>query len=263
MITLRSGDVFDTEKTAFCGQTFRAKRTDDGAIRFITGYSSVDIKSTCLPDLSTLWQEYFDLSSDYRELISKIDPKDVFMKEAKEAGLGIRILRQEPWETLVSFIISQRKSIPAISKCIEQLCDRFGEPFKGPEGEVLRAFPEPEAIMDAGFDELKACGLGYRIDYVKDAAAKVVSGEIDIRTLEEMPDDELFETLQLVKGVGKKVADCVCLYGFHRMSRSPVDVWIKRVIDEHYEGRNPFLAYGDAAGLMQQYVFYLSRSYNL
>jgi N-glycosylase/DNA lyase len=173
-------------------------------------------------------------------------------------GKGLRILRQDPWEMLLTFIISQRKSIPAIASAVEALAARWGEPLPA-EREELFAFPTPEAMAGATEAELRACSLGYRAPYVLDAVRKVTGGEVDLAALGKMEDEALFRALQAIRGVGRKVAECVCLFGYGRLSRVPVDVWIERAIREECGGCEPFSAYGDDAGIMQQYVFYAMR----
>jgi N-glycosylase/DNA lyase len=171
-------------------------------------------------------------------------------------GQGLRILNQDPWEMLVTFIISQRKSMPAIASAVEALCKKFGEPVASPNGGKVQSFPSAGALAMASEEDLRGCSLGYRAPYVLDAARRVVSGDLDLALAAHMEDIELFEYLQTVHGVGKKVANCVCLFGFGRTSLVPVDVWIARAIDEHCDGRDPFAQYGADAGIMQQYVFY-------
>ena len=175
-----------------------------------------------------------------------------------EAGAGLRILRQDPWEMLITFILSQRKSIPAITAAVEGLAQRWGTPIRT-ELETLFAFPDPAQLAEATEAELRACALGYRAPYVLDAVRKVSGGELDLEALGDLEDGELFQQLQTVLGVGKKVAECVCLFGYGRLSRVPVDVWIERAIREKCGGCEPFSRFGDDAGVMQQYVFYAMR----
>lgn len=175
------------------------------------------------------------------------------------AGAGIRILRQDAWEMLVTFIISQRKNIPAIQACVETLCTRYGAPLLQPGGNVLYAFPTAQALAAAGEQALRDCALGYRAPYVLAAAQAVAAGALDLAALETLPDARLLEALMQQHGVGIKVANCVALFAYGRMECAPVDVWIQRVIDQHYAGQNPFPAYGNA-GILQQWMFYFARS---
>ncbi|MBR1451678.1 MAG: DNA-3-methyladenine glycosylase 2 family protein, partial [Lachnospiraceae bacterium] len=194
-----------------------------------------------------IWDPYFDLDTNYRKIRKSIPSDDVFLKNCAKSGAGIRILRQDKFEMLISFIISQRKSIPAIRTSVERLVGLYGK-----DG----FFPEPEAMLSATEDELASCGLGYRCSYVYNAARRVALGEFDLEEIDNLPDDELFDALKSFAGVGDKVANCVALFAYHRCGRAPIDTWIARIINEHYDGVNPFNRYGTVAGIMQQYMFY-------
>lgn len=207
-------------------------------------------------DFHRLWRGYFDLDTDYEAILNAAPKDDAFLARAVAAAHGLRILRQDPWETLCCFILSQRKNIKAIRSCVEAICDMFGKPVAGTD---RKAFPAPEALACDAESRMCLCGTGYRAPYLLDAARKVVSGEIDLQALASLPDDALFAALTSIHGVGTKVADCAMLFGFRRLSRAPVDVWIKRVIEEEYGGISPFEGYGEYAGVYQQYMFILKR----
>ncbi|MCR4787515.1 MAG: DNA-3-methyladenine glycosylase 2 family protein [Lachnospiraceae bacterium] len=267
-------DDLDLYKITNSGQCFRACEISPGLYRFITGRNILYIKdisgeeyelSCSKKEWDGIWKHYFDIETDYSSIRAGIPAKDKFLKECADAGCGIRILNQDKWEMLISFIISQRKSIPAIRSCIEKLCERFGEKLESlgdgscgdiPETGSLCAFPTPKALLTSSEKELGECGLGYRTPFIKDAAERVCSGKLDLDALDGFSDEELFVTLKTVKGVGDKVANCVMLFGYHRIGRAPVDTWIYKVIDQKYNGRNPFGDYGIYAGIMQQYMFY-------
>lgn len=159
---------------------------------------------------------------------------------------------------LISFIISQRKSIPAISKSIELICERFGSPIIT-EKRTIYSFPRPIDLAKATIEELDECKLGYRSAYVKKAAEDVASGKMDMSAMTQLSDEDLFETLKSFYGVGDKVANCVALFAYSRTSLAPIDTWIKKVIETEYAGKNPFPAYGDIAGIIQQYIFYYAQ----
>ena len=182
---------------------------------------------------------------------------DTIFSAMERAG-GIRILRQEPWEALCSFIISQNNNIPRIKKIIRALSEKYGEAFTA-FGETYYAFPTPEALSAAGEDELKSCGTGFRARYILDAAKKVSSGEIDFSVIQSMDDEEAAKYLMTICGVGAKVAACTLLYGFHRTAAFPIDVWIKRVLDKYYPGGIDISSLGAYAGIAQQYLFYYER----
>ena len=171
------------------------------------------------------------------------------------AGKGIQVLRQDPWETLITFILSQRKRIPAIANNVETIA-RLGGHLIETDRESLFSFPTPREFMRIEMGMLKAAGVGYRLPYICDARDKVISGEIDLIAMEELSDEGLFDTLKTIYGVGNKIANCVCLYAYGRIARVPIDTWIRKVINNTCEGRNPFPGFGDVAGVIQQYVFY-------
>lgn len=261
---IRIDDEFDLEKIVYSGQCFRPKRLSDGKYFFIIGNEYLIISNvkdnlyeiSCNEDTwNNVWCDYFDLQTSYRDIRKLIDSNDSFMLKSGNSGFGIRILRQNKWEMLISYIISQRKSISAIRTAVEKLCKLYGHKIAEIDGEEIYSFPSAENMQNATEDELAACGLGYRVAYIKDAIARVLDGRLNLDN-EELDDDTLFEYLKTVHGVGDKVSNCICLFAYHRTGRAPVDTWILKVMKEHYEGNNPFLQYGVNAGVMQQYVFY-------
>ena len=161
---------------------------------------------------------------------------------------------------LVSFIISQRKSIPAIRRAVELLSERFGERLGSDSEGPVYTFPTAEALCCAGEQALQECGLGYRTRYVLHAAQQVAEGTLDLKKLASLPDEALFARLMELDGVGKKVANCVCLFGYGRVGRVPVDVWIERLIRDEFAGQDPFPQFGLEAGIVQQYLFFYKRS---
>ena len=171
---------------------------------------------------------------------------------------GIRILRQEPWETLCSFIISQNNNIPRIKGIVERLCRTYGDPIGTPRG-VFYSFPGPERLARLSVDEIFALRVGFRAKYISDAARKVASGEVDLGEVAALPTPEAAEALRRISGVGPKVAACALLFGFDRGDSFPVDVWVRRVLAKYYpDGFDP-AALGDRAGIAQQYLFYYER----
>ncbi|GHV33638.1 8-oxoguanine DNA glycosylase [Clostridia bacterium] len=199
----------------------------------------------CSPDeFDGLWRQYFDLDTDYGRYFP--DNPTPFVERAFAFGRGMKMLRQEPWEMVVSYIISQRKNIPAIQGCIEKLCALCGE--KAGDG---FEFPTREALAEA---DLSGCSLGYRDKYVRAAA----TCGLDFAALKTLDDGKLRETLLSLYGVGEKVAACVMLCGYGRLNSFPVDVWIRRVIEREHGGETP--DYGENAGIINQYLFYYIRS---
>ena len=210
-------------------------------------------------EFDAIWRDYFDLAVDYASIRTLADPEDVFLRRACDYGAGIRMLRQEPWEMLVSFIISQRKNIPAIQYCIEALCSRYGEPIES-AGERFYTFPSAQTLAALDESHFLACSLGYRAKYVLAAARMVAMGTLDLATIAACSDEELYSTLLAVPGVGEKVANCVMLFGYHRLTRFPRDVWINRIEKQEYGGVFPLERYTELAGALQQYIFYYARS---
>ena len=258
---VRIQDDFDPDKILASGQCFRAFRRPDGAYVFPSAGRALRLtprgggawEADCGPAQWDFWARYFDLGRSYARVRASIPPDDGFLREAAARGAGIRILRQDPWETLVSFLISQRKRIPAIRGAVGALCARFGEPIPGAG---LNGFPEPGRLAAAAPEELAACSLGYRTPYVADAARRAASGELDPDALSRLGDAELMTALRSIRGVGEKVANCVCLFAYGRCGCAPVDVWIRRIIDRRCGGENPFCRFGGCAGILQQYCFY-------
>lgn len=267
MLQIEITDDFDLEKTASCGQCFRAKPIEGGLFRFVSRENVVYIQRigehqfsvSCNEDeWREIWVRYFDLDRSYKDIYYVEREKHDFVRKAMDCGRGIRILRQDPWEMLVTFIISQRKSIPAISRSVEALASKYGHPIKT-NHETVYSFPAPEDMALASEEELLECGLGYRAPYIYDAIHKVLSDSLDLDAIADCSDEELFQKLQTVYGVGKKVANCICLFGYGRISRVPVDVWISRAVEEDCCGEDPFGLFEGNAGIVQQYVFYYKK----
>lgn len=264
MVEITRPDV-DILKTALSGQCFRMNRQEDGSFLAVAKDKAVkiiqngdNIRFLCgEKEFSSFWEPYFDLSCDYEEHHKKIPKDDAFLRAAKDYSFGIRILKQDPWETLISFIISQRKNIPAIKSSIEKLCRMFGKKIPGFE---CFGFPSPESLANAEDEELSACSLGYRVPYVKKTAQMVASGNVNLQELSKLDDENLFKSLCVFPGVGKKVANCVMLFAYRRTEAFPRDVWILRMEKEHYNGHFDETHYGGSAGLMQQYMFYFGKS---
>lgn len=200
------------------------------------------------------WKPYFDLDENYEAIEAQAMAQDRSLCRAASACSGLRILRQDAWETLISFLISQRKSIKAIQTCIEKLCERYGQPMRSRKASYY-AFPTAEALLQAGESGLRECGVGYRAPYLLCAARCMATGEMSLTALQGLTDNEALARLMTLNGVGIKVANCVLLFGFHRLARAPVDVWIERIITEEYGGISPFEGYGAYAGIFQQYLF--------
>ncbi|MBS6728922.1 MAG: DNA-3-methyladenine glycosylase 2 family protein [Lachnospiraceae bacterium oral taxon 082] len=265
----------DMKKIAESGQIFRFNVYDDeyslvagDKLLFIKEDDDGYILSCSESEFEEFWIDYFDLRLDYSDFEKNIPADDLFLINAAEYSYGIRILNQDKWEMLISFIISQRKSIPAIKSSIEKLAKTYGKKIDMQVPDFIKnidknseffAFPTPKALADASIDDLNACSLGYRSPYIEASAKAVYRGDIDLEALSKLDDNEILAALMSLKGVGIKVANCVALFGYHRIAAFPIDVWIKRMIDEHYEGEFPLKLYDGYAGVIQQYIFYYGR----
>ncbi|NLW20275.1 MAG: DNA glycosylase [Clostridiales bacterium] len=255
---------FNLSLTARSGQCFRFVQLQDGAYHLVAhghqlylhdlGGGSFDL-SCDQQTFDRLWHDYFDLGRNYDALEALGTGEDPYLASALRYARGMRILRQEPFETLMAFIISQRKSIPAITRCVSQLALRFGEQI----APGVHAFPTPGALARASDEDLAACGLGYRVPFISQSARLVHEGRIDLGALADLPDAQLAASLMTLPGVGVKVASCVMLFAYQRMDAFPVDVWIDRVLRQHYPTGFPFERYKGVAGILQQYLFCYAR----
>lgn len=207
-------------------------------------------------EFAQFWKDYFDLENDYGVYMEKANPNDAYLNCAIAFGSGMRILRQDFWEMIVSFLISQQNNIVRIRRCISNICGKYGERKKAEDGSVYYAFPRPEALAGLPEDALKECNLGYRSKYVVRAACSVVSGEFDLEAVRTMSYRKAKEELLKLFGVGEKVADCICLFGLHHLQAFPMDTHIKQAMAAHYKRGFPNRRYRGFQGVMQQYIFY-------
>ena len=200
---------------------------------------------------------YLDLETDYSELKESLH--DDYAIKAYNFSKGIKILNQDIWETIISFIISQRNNIPKIKSTIEKLCIYFGDKLIDNVRNKIYTFPSADILARASLDEISKTGCGYRTEYIKDLAVNVSNGSIDIKELITLDTDLLLNKLQSIYGIGPKIANCISLYGLHRLEAFPIDVWMQRIIDREYNGNINIASYGKFAGVMQQYMFYYER----
>lgn len=252
-------DCLDLKQTLFCGQCFRFRELGEGEYDGFAGEKYVKliqredgIALCCDEEDKPFWEEYFDISLDYAVLLESFG-KDGTLKAAC-TGRKIRVLKQQPFETLISFIISQNNNIKRITGIIDRLCRGFGEKI-----EAGYAFPKAEALAGLKEEDLSELRAGFRAKYIIDAANKVAGGETDLEKIRLMSDEEAREELKKIKGVGDKVADCVLLFGLYHTSAVPKDVWIKRVNAYYYPDGLPECV-GRYAGIAQQYLFDYART---
>ncbi len=271
-------DFFDPIKIADSGQAFRIHPIDSthtelvafGKYLQIADLGNKDFAFSCDEDeFEQIWSNYFDLDRDYKKVVKSIDNKDKFLKESIAFGEGIRILKQDVFETVISYIISQRRSIPSITTCVDRFSALAGtkikapsldKPFIKPSKNVFYAFPTVKQASELTAGELNDIGAGYRTAYILSAIDDFNAGKLTPEGLAALSDDELYEALTSMYGVGTKVANCVMLFGFHRVGRFPVDVWIKRIEDKYYGGHFEAEKYPDTAGILQQFMFYFIRN---
>ena len=265
-------DCLDLTQTLDCGQAFRWSALPDGRWQGVAGGRLLTVGREAAPDGSVrlilcntsptdyeaFWRSYFDLDRSYAAILDAISGDPVLCRAAEAAG-GIRILRQEPWEALCSFIISQNNNIPRIKGIIDRLCRAFGDPIESGGQEPFYTFPGPERLAGLGADDLACLRAGFRAKYILDAAARVARGEIDLLELAYLPMEEARASLMRIKGVGPKVADCALLFGSGRIEAFPADVWIKRAMKQLFGGSLPACA-APYAGIVQQYIFHYART---
>ena len=265
-------DDLDLCRIAESGQCFRWEALGDGIYRIphaghclrIAALGGGRFDLDCTGEaLTAVWRPYLDLDEDYAAIRRRIrKDRDPYLFAAAQAEQGIRILRQEPWEALISFIISQNKNIPGIRTSIEKLCALAGEEKRDRAGQPFFTFPSPEAVAALSEAELRGCALGYRAEYVLATARAGAEGRLDPEKLARIPEEEAIEELMGLRGVGRKVASCAVLFGLHRLNAFPKDVWIRRILEREYPAGYPFADYAPYNGVMQQYMFAYERHRN-
>ncbi len=262
---------FNIAQIAESGQCFRMNYIKDNTYCLVayenylelTQVDPETIRLSCSEEMyESVWANYFDMFYDYNGIVGRLARgEDPFLREAVTYGQGIRILRQEAFEAMISFIISQNKNIPAIKNCIEAICRHYGDAKIDPEcgGITYYTFPTPQRLGAAREEELRGLGLGYRDRYVLSAAQAVSDGTILLENLVDCSFEEAVSVLKTIHGIGEKVANCIALFGLHHIEAFPVDVWIDRVLKEVYQGKFEKEKYSGYAGIVQQYMFYYAR----
>ncbi len=260
-IILKNIKSFNLENSLDCGQAFRWKKDENNIWSGIYKKSFLKIKqenekiifyNTNEDEFNNIWKKYFDLERDYEAVLKSYDDK--YLIEAVKKYDGIRILKQDEWEAICSFIISQNNNIPRIKGIIERLCENFGEKTEGGY-----TFPSFEVLADLKPSDLEVLRAGFRNKYIIDAAEKISSGEVDLEKIKSLPFAEGKAELLKIKGVGEKVAQCSLLYGFGKLEAFPEDVWVKRIISELYPDGLPECIKG-TEGIAQQYLFHWRRN---
>ncbi len=257
---------FSLRETLDCGQAFRWEPLGDGFwqgmaynkyLKLRQTQDKIILFDTSKEDFYNIWYSYFDLDRDYEKIVEKMSGNPI-LKEAAAFGKGIRILKQEPWETLCSFIISQNNNIPRIKGIIDRLCHSFGEKQEG----GFYTFPSAEKISKLSLDDLSVIRSGFRAKYILDAAKKIAWGEINLESLKIFDTETARNELMKIYGVGEKVADCVLLFGLSHINAFPKDVWINRAMEKLFGGQLPSCAKG-YEGIAQQYIFHYAHTTKL
>ena len=256
---------FDLNETLDCGQAFRFEKTDNGFQGIAYGrricLQKIDddliLKDLTIFEFESTWEVYFDLQRDYGQLKDfLVEHGGLPMKLAIEFSPGLRHMKQDPWEMLVSFILSQNTNIPRIKTMIRRLCENFGDRLACGG----YTFPSCEKLSVLSIDDLAIIKSGYRAAFIVDAARRTASGSFDPNELKNKETPKIREELLKIRGVGPKVADCVLLLGFGKIEVCPVDVWIKRAMEIYYPKGFP-KKLSPYAGIAQQFLFHFIRQH--
>lgn len=275
---LKNCKSFELAHIFECGQCFRWNKQEDGSYTGVFGENVINVskqnqdivfRGVCNDDIQSVCKKYFDLDEDYESLKNDLSKIDEYVKTSISYGEGIRILRQDLWETLISFIISANNNIPRIKGIIERISQKYGNKIIF-ENKEYYTFPTPKQLSKASVQDLRNLGLGFRDVRVFETTKMVNENIIDLEKLKEETDVNIIrDTLLKFPGVGPKVADCIMLFSLKKLEVFPVDVWVKRVMTELYMQENEtspekikkfaYEKYGNLAGLAQQYLFYWRR----
>lgn len=268
---------FEPKHVFECGQCFRWLREEDGSYTGVVQGKVINVKkendliildNTNKEEFENIWFDYFDLERNYSEIKNNLRVMDEYLEKATEFGKGIRILQQDGWEMLISFIISANNRIPMIQRAINNLSERYGKFIGEYRGKKYYAFPTPEQLSKVSTEDIRACQTGFRDKYIKSVVDYVSENNEDVLSYRKLSTDECIKELVKFNGVGPKVADCIALFGMQKYDTFPVDVWVKRVMEEFYVEDNLSLPkirkfalekFGDLSGFAQQYLFYYAR----
>ena len=264
---LENFNSFEPKHIFECGQCFRWNSEPDNSYTGVFGNNVLNVKKEeqkiifkgiCEDNIIKTCMSYFNLNTDYKKIKEKLSLLDKDLAKGITYGYGIRILKQDLWECMISFIISANNNIPRIKGIIEKLSTEYGKPIKDSKN-TYYTFPTPKELSVATVEDLRKLGLGFRDKRVYETTKIVSEGKINLKDLENETDvNKIKETLLSLPGVGEKVADCIILFALNRFEVFPVDVWVRRVMaDLHIE--NPKERYGNLAGIAQQYLFYWKR----
>lgn len=276
-LILEDVENFDPKHIFECGQCFRWIKQEDNSYTGVAMGRVINVKkinnkiyldNTTKEDFENIWYDYFDLGNDYKEIIDKLKVMDEYLEKATEFGEGIRILKQDSWEMLISFIISSNNRIPMIQRAINNLSKNFGTYIGEYNGQDYYAFPTPKQLNKASQEEIRACSTGFRDKYIKSTTQIVNNEGINVLDYRKLSTEDCLKELLKFNGVGPKVGDCIALFGMQKYDTFPVDVWVKRVMQEFYVAEDLNLTkirkfgiekFGELSGFAQQYLFYYAR----
>jgi N-glycosylase/DNA lyase len=268
---------FDAKHIFECGQCFRWNREEDDSYTGVAYGRVLNVKSdydkgtvilnnTNLKDFEDIWYKYLDLGRDYGLIKNELS-KDETLRSATEYGRGIRILNQEPWELLISFIISANNNIPRISKIINVLSQTFGESISY-AGKTYYSFPTVDKLGTAEREQIDLCRAGFRCKYIYQTSMMINKGDVELEKVALLDINAARKELLRLAGVGPKVADCIMLFSMQKHEAYPLDVWVKRVTEYFYIHQDVSMniiqdfareKFGNLAGFAQQYLFYFAR----
>lgn len=279
IVTVDGVNDFTLSQILECGQCFHFDKLDEEVYEVVAFGRAVKMEQTdkalriygsSMEDYEGIWKLYLDMDNDYGLIKQSVIKADGALKTAVDEKSGIHILNQDFFETLISFIVSQNKSIPQIKQCVKNISHRFGDEVIGYNGEAFYVFPDVQRLHDATEEELRECKVGFRAPYIKNATEAVYSGAVTKEKLDELDIAQARELLMTIKGVGEKVANCVLLFGLGRREAFPVDVWMKRIMEQMYfDGKDTkkqdieafaVNKFGDLGGYAQQYLFDYART---
>ena len=279
IVTVDGVNDFTLSQILECGQCFHFDKLDEEVYEVVAFGRAVKMEQTdkvlriygsSMEDYEGIWKLYLDMDNDYGLIKQSVIKADGALKTAVDEKSGIHILNQDFFETLISFIVSRNKSIPQIKQCVKNISHRFGDEVIGYNGEAFYVFPDVQRLHDATEEELRECKVGFRAPYIKNATEAVYSGAVTKEKLDELDIAQARELLMTIKGVGEKVANCVLLFGLGRREAFPVDVWMKRIMEQMYfDGKDTkkqdieafaVNKFGDLGGYAQQYLFDYART---
>lgn len=276
-IVLKNINSFEPKHIFECGQAFRWHCEEDDSYTVISKGKVINVKkvgeeifidNTNAEDFYKLWYDYFDFQTDYEEIKKEL-AIDETMRKAIDYGKGLRVLNQEPFETIISFIISANNQIPRIKRSIELICENYGQLIENYKGRDYYSFPTAKKLASVDVQELREISrVGFRDERIVKTSELIADGKYNINSYFEKERETAKKELIELPGIGNKVADCILLFAYKKKDVFPVDVWIKRVMEALYikeemnikkladYGRNKF---GKYAGIAQQYLFYYGR----